>query len=673
MIDPILLELLQTQLTSVVREMRGIMIRTAYSPMIHEGHDFSCAVLSATGDLVAASEVEQPTHISALPWAARSVIERYGTDIGPGDQFLHNDPYSGGAHLNDVALYFPVFHENIQVALLGIMAHWQDIGGMVPGSLSGTATEIFQEGVRIPGIRIRRRGDPITEATDLLFANVRQPEERRGDLQAMIGACRIAEKRIVALVKRWGIDTTRSGMSALLDRAETRMRNSINNIPDGIYEYETHLDNTGDSPEPLLLKLRLTIKNDTLDADFSGSALQVSGPTNLGPATSTTAVFTMAKALLDTNGAINAGAMRPLSVTAPLGTVGNAHPPAACGAIGEVRRALESLVIGTLGKAMPDRLVGELKGASNITAIGGPHLDRSGDFLFAEFPAGGTGAFLGGDGNNTVRNFAEGDISSIQPIESIELTCPLRVESTSLRTDSGGAGKWRGGLGLTRKLRLLAPHGRLSVLSARNIIPPYGVRGGKNSAPNRFTIQRDGRVIQPSTLPGKVTAFPLRQGDIVIEETAGGGGYGDPLERDPMLAAHDVAFEYVSQSVMLGTYGVILRNGSVDEQATATARSQMANDRVLLHLQDLHNVSDSEFDGSRRLAIVSSSPAKRLGATRDTLIELPNPDGPSLRAWLRIDDGVHTGNCAIGSSALAILNLGIGATVEVRLLDLVAK
>ena len=210
MIDPILLELLQTQLTSVVREMRGIMIRTAYSPMIHEGHDFSCAVLSATGDLVAASEVEQPTHISALPWAARSVIERYGTDIGPGDQFLHNDPYSGGAHLNDVALYFPVFHENIQIALLGIMAHWQDIGGMVPGSLSGTAPEIFQEGVRIPGIRIRRRGDPITEATDLLFANVREPEERRGDLQAMIGACRIAEKRIVALVKRWGIDITRS-------------------------------------------------------------------------------------------------------------------------------------------------------------------------------------------------------------------------------------------------------------------------------------------------------------------------------------------------------------------------------------------------------------------------------------------------------------------------------
>jgi N-methylhydantoinase B len=670
--DPILLELLQTRLTSVVREMRSIMIRTAYSPMIHEGHDFSCAVLSKTGDLVAASEVEQPTHISALPWAARSVIARYGADIGPGDQFLHNDPYTGGAHLNDVALYFPVFHNNIQIALLGIMAHWQDIGGMVPGSLSGTATEIYQEGVRIPGIRITRRGKPILEATDLLFANVRQPDERRGDLQAMIGACRIAEKRLIALVERWGIEATQSGMTALLDRAEARMRDSIRNVPNGIYEYETHLDNTGDSPEPLLLKLRLTIKEDILDADFSGSALQVSGPTNLGPATSTTAVFTMSKALLDPNGPINAGAMRPLSVTAPLGTVVNARPPAACGAIGEVRRALESLVIGTLGQAMPDCLVGDLKGASNITAIGGPHLDRGDDFLFVEFPAGGTGAFAGGDGNNTMRNFAEGDISSIQPVESIELTCPLRVESTSLRTNSGGAGKWRGGLGLTRKLRLLAPHGRLSVLSDRNIIPPYGVRGGKNSAPNRFTVQRNNKVIQPSELPGKVSAFPLREGDIVIEETAGGGGYGDPLERDPLLAARDAAFDYVSESTVLATYGVVMQNGKVDEQATATARSQIANDRVHLTLQGLQGIVDSEFDGSRRIAIVSSSTAKHLHATQGTLIELPNPDGPSLRAWLRIDDAVRAGHCAIGSSALAILSLTIGASVEVRLLDIAA-
>ena len=302
MVDPIVLELIQTRLTSVVREMRSIMIRTARSPMIHEGHDFSCAVLSPAGELVAAPEVEQPTHLSALPWSARSVIARYDGDIGPGDLFLHNDPYTGGAHLNDVALFFPVFSGETRIAHLGIMAHWQDIGGMVPGSLSGTATEVFQEGIRIPGIRIVRRGEAIEEATDLLFANVRQPADRRGDLQAMIGACRIAERRLAGMLERWGVATAREAMAALLDRAEVRMREAIRQVPDGVYEYETYLDNTGASPEPLPLRRSLTVEDDTLDADFSGCAPQVAGPTNLGPATSTTAVFTMSKALLDPKG-----------------------------------------------------------------------------------------------------------------------------------------------------------------------------------------------------------------------------------------------------------------------------------------------------------------------------------------------------------------------------------
>ena len=665
-VDAIVLELIQTRLTSVVREMRSIMIRTARSPMIHEGHDFSCAVLSPAGELVAASEVEQPTHLSALPWSARSVIARYEGDIGPGDLFLHNDPYTGGAHLNDVALYSPVFSGDTLVALLGIMAHWQDVGGMVPGSLSGTATEVFQEGVRIPGIRIVRRGVAIEEATDLLFANVRQPEERRGDLQAMVGACRIAERRLAGMLERWGVATARDAMTALLDRAEVRMREAIRRVPDGVYAYETYLDNTGDRPEPLPLRLRLTIGDDTLHADFSGCAPQVAGPTNLGPATSTTAVFTMSKALLDPKGPINAGAMRPLSVTAPLGTVVNARPPAACGAIGEVRRALESLVVGTLGKAVPDRLVGDLKGASNITAIGGPHPGRGRDFLHVEFPAGGTGAFIGADGNNTMRNFAEGDISSIQPVESIEATCPLRVESTTLRQDSGGAGTRRGGLGLRREIRLLAPHARLSVLSDRNVIPPYGVRGGCSSAPNRFTVRRDGDEIPPSALPGKVTAFGLRANDVVIEESAGGGGYGDPLGRDPAAVSRDVAYGYISETAAQASYGVVVRGAGVDGDATAKERSRLAGARMRLRV---HGTAEPEFDGARRVATVGSATAIMLKARRGALVELPNPDGPSLRAWLRVDDGLPVGCVVVGASALGMLGLAVGDEVELRCLD----
>ena len=663
MVDPIVLELIQTRLTSVVREMRSIMIRTARSPMIHEGHDFSCAVLSPAGELVAASEVEQPTHLSALPWSARSVIARYDGDIGPGDLFLHNDPYTGGAHLNDVALFFPVFSGETRFALLGIMAHWQDIGGMVPGSLSGTATEVFQEGIRIPGIRIVRRGEAIEEATDLLFANVRQPADRRGDLQAMMGACRIAERRLAGMLERWGAATARAATAALLDRAEVRMREAIRQVPDGVHEYETYLDNTGASPEPLPLRLRLTVKDDTLHADFSGCAPQVAGPTNLGPATSTTAVFTMAKALLDPKGPINAGAMRPLTVTAPLGSVVNARPPAACGAIGEVRRALESLVVGTLGKAIPDRLVGDLKGASNITAIGGPHPGRDRDFLHVEFPAGGTGAIIGADGNSTMRNFAEGDISSIQPVESIESTCPLRVESTTLRQDSGGAGRWRGGLGLRREVRLLGPQARLSVLSDKNVIPPYGVRGGCSSAPNRFTVRRDGREIAPSALPGKVTAFGLRAGDVVIEETAGGGGYGNPLERDAAAVARDVAYGYVSPAAAAERYGVVMRDAEVDEAATAAMRSRLADRCVRVRL---HATIEPELDGARRVVAVNRGTATALGAAEGALVELPTPDGPSLRAWLRFDDGLPGEGFSVGASALAILGLAVGAHTELR-------
>ena len=663
MVDPIVLELIQTRLTSVVREMRSIMIRTARSPMIHEGHDFSCAVLSPAGELVAASEVEQPTHLSALPWSARSVIARYDGDIGPGDLFLHNDPYTGGAHLNDVALFFPVFSGETRIAHLGIMAHWQDIGGMVPGSLSGTATEVFQEGIRIPGIRIVRRGEANEEATDLLFANVRQPADRRGDLQAMIGACRIAERRLAGMLERWGVATAREAMAALLDRAEVRMREAIRQVPDGVYEYETYLDNTGASPEPLPLRLRLTVKDDTLHADFSGCAPQVAGPTNLGPATSTTAVFTMAKALLDPKGPINAGAMRPLTVTAPLGSVVNARPPAACGAIGEVRRALESLVVGTLGKAIPDRLVGDLKGASNITAIGGPHPGRDRDFLHVEFPAGGTGAIIGADGNSSMRNFAEGDISSIQPVESIESTCPLRVESTALRRDSGGAGQRRGGLGLRREVRLLGPQARLSVLSDKNVIPPYGVRGGCSSAPNRFTVRRDGREIAPSALPGKVTGFGLRAGDVVIEETAGGGGYGNPLERDAAAVARDVAYGYVSPAAAAERYGVVMRDAEVDEVATTAMRSRLLALAVRVRL---HGIIDPEFDGARRMVAINPGTAKALGAAQGALVELPTPDGPSLRAWVRIDDALSAGAFSIGASALAILGLAAGGETELR-------
>jgi N-methylhydantoinase B len=528
----------------------------------------------------------------------------------------------------------PVFVGEAPLAIVAVMAHWQDVGGMVPGSLSGAATEIFQEGIRLPPVRVARAGRPVEEVLDILFANVRDPADRRGDLQAMEGACRLAEAKLHGLAARWGALRLGAAMATLLDRAERRMRAAISALPDGVYRAENHLDNTGPSPEPLTLKLRLVIAGDALTADFTGCPPQLAGPTNLGPAHATTAVFTMTKAFLDPRGPINAGAMRPLTVVVPEGTMLNARPPAACGAIGEVRRALEGLVMGALGRAVPTRAVGDLKGASNITTIA-----WRGQPPFVEFPAGGTGARADADGNNAVRNFAEGDLSSIQPVEAIELRWPLRVERCELRADSGGAGMRRGGLGLSREIRVLEPGATLSVLSDKNVIPPYGVNGASGGAPNRFFVRRGGTVVEPSRLPGKVTAFPLDPGDVVVMQSAGGGGYGDPRERDPAALERDLALGYVTAAGS-AAYGAGHAPLALTVFRMATAPGP-------------------------RQAVLGARTAERVGLRDGDLVEFPR-EGPSPRAWVRIADGIEDGAIGLDGDSIALLGIADGAAAAVR-------
>ena len=634
-IDGVVLALIAETLTSYVREMRTAIIRTSFSPMMHEGHDFSCAILSPQGELIAASEVDQPTHLSALPWSARSILKRYGATMADGDLFLFNDPYAGGTHLNDVVLIKAVFADGQPLVLAAVMAHWQDIGGMVPGSLTGTATEIFQEGIRIPPVRIRHEGVEASEVLDLLFTNVRDPADRAGDLRAMEGACLLAEKKLHALAVRRGTALLKQAMAALLDRAEQRMRAAIAALPDGVYRCETHLDNTGESPEPLTLKIRLTIEGDQLEADFTGCPPQVAGPMNLGPASATTAVFTMTKAFLDPHGPINAGGMRPLRVMAPEGTMLNAGSPAACGAIGEVRRALEGLVMGAFGRVVSARAVGDMKGASNITTIACP-----GRLPFVEFPAGGTGAWAASDGNNAMRNFAEGDLSSIQPAEAIELRWPLRVERLALRVDSGGAGKRRGGLGLDREIRVCAGGATLSVLSDKNVIPPYGVNGGHPGAPNRFVVRRDGREIMPSLLPGKVSGFALLPGDIVVMQTAGGGGFGDARERDAASLSRDVEFGYVSRQAAQTIYAPC--DGAIRLPLACVATPP----------------------GKRR-ALVCPATSAKFGLSNGALIEILM-DGPSVRAWIQVDGSIGPYQLGIDADGIDLLGASNSHTVSLR-------
>ena len=284
--------------------------------------------------------------------------------------------------------------------------------------------------------------------------------------------------------------------------------------------------------------------------------------------------------------------------------------------------------------------------------------------MFAEFPAGGTGATAGADGNNTVRSFAEGDISSIQPIESVELTSPLRIERLEIRRDSGGAGEQRGGLGLRRDIRLLGPRARLSVLSDKNVIPPYGVRAGHSSTPNRFTVLRGNREIQPSPLPGKITGFPLHRNDVLIMRTAGGGGYGDPLLRDPEAVARDLAYGYVSPSRARQLYGVVIRNGELDEQATERLRQEH---EVARWCVSLVASADAAPTNGRRVAALNPAFARRAAIQDGDLIDIPQLDGPSLRAWVRLDEQVPETGCGLDEEGLSILGAAAGQRVEIRL------
>ena len=521
-IDLVTLEVVRAHLIATVREMGKAMIRTAHSSIIYEGHDFSCAILGADGELVAQSE-GSPAHIIPLPWQVREALAHYGGRLDDGDVVMVNDPYSSGTHMNDVALIAPFFAAGRRLAIIVVRAHWGDVGGMTAGSISGRATEVFQEGLRIPFTKVYRQGQPVPEILDLVLANVRVPEERDGDFHAMLACCHTARGRLAELAGRFGAERLEAIMSALLDRAERRMRLAIARIRDGTYLYEDYLDSDNVSGRPVLLRVAATVTGEAFHADFAGSAAQVKGPVNCSLAVTAMGTFVALKALLDPKGVINGGGFRPVTVEAPEGTIVNCRHPAATGGFSELRRRVETVVMGALSRAAPDYVAGDVKGATNHTYIASVHPGRGRTTIFYEYPSGGTGGFLEHDGSDTVRAYDEGDFSSIQPAEAVEMEHALLVERTELRTDSCGDGRHRGGLGLRREVRLLAETGSFSELSDRNLIPPYGVSGGHASSPNRFTVLRDGATLQPSDVPGKVSDFPLRQGDVVVMETAGGG------------------------------------------------------------------------------------------------------------------------------------------------------
>lgn len=663
-LNPITVAVIQEGMIAIVREMRVNLMRTAFSSVIYESQDYSCALLDAAGQLAAQAE-DNPSHIFPMPFSTRNILERFAGDIHPGDVFIVNDPYIGGTHLNDVAIVAPCFIGGRLAMIPVVRAHWGDIGGMLPGSISGKAVEILQEGLRIPPIKVYEAGKPNQAFLELLFANVRVPDDRRGDFNAMLSTCHVAEQRLQELAKKHGLDTLLECTARLISDGEAQMRAAVARLRPGEYLYENYLDSSGGSNQPLPVRLRLTVSADSIHADFTGSSPQVQGPTNSGLAVGPTGVFVMLKSFLNPATPINEGSFKPISILAPEGTVMNARYPAACGGFSEVRRCVEAAVLGCLSQAIPELVTGDTKGGANHCMISSTDPQTRHQYLFYEYPAGGTGGWKGADGNSATRIFTEGDFSSIQPVESIEAEHPLLVERCELRNDSCGHGLRRGGLGLRRDVVVRSDRASLSVLSDRNVIPPFGVCGGLPGAPNRFTVIREGVRIEPSEVPGKVSGFALRKGDHVLMETSGGGGYGDPLEREPELVARDVAFEYISSESAQAIYGVVTRDGRVDPAATADLRRKLKGARKLAPISV---GAVDEFREGLRLLRLSMSASQSLGIGEGDLVEIPNPNGASVRAWAVVDGTVAGDKAVIGPLGAQISGCRGSSSVEIRLL-----
>jgi N-methylhydantoinase B len=666
-IDPITLEVITEGLISIVREMRATVFHTARSVAIYEAKDFSCGLFDDRSEVVAQSE-DIGAHVVPLPWSVRSAMDEFGDDLGPGDVVLLNDPYRGGTHLNDVTLIYPVFAAGRLILFPAVREHWADVGGMTPGSLSGRATEIYQEGVRIPPIKILEGGRINKAAMDLILANMRVPDEREGDFHAGLAACKTAERRIREIVARYGLETLLVTIRRNLDRSEARMREKIAALPEGAYSYEDYLETFGDRGlEPLLLPLTLSIRKDGLTADFTGASPQVPVPVNSTLAVTAASVFIALKSILDPDAPLNHGSFRPITVVAPAGTIVNVRAPAPAGSHGEIRKRVIAVMVGALAQVVPELVAGDLFRTSFHNLVGGIHPRTGKQFVHYEWASGGNGAFAEDDGPSAMASIDWGDLNTVQPAEVLESRFPLRIESSGLAVNSGGDGRQRGGLAMRRELRLLAPEATYSVLADGAVLPAFGVLGGGSGVPVGSHVVRKARAWKFPT-PGKVSGFRLLDGDVLVLQSAGGGGYGDPLERAPGRVLQDVREGYISRERAREGYGVVIRDDlTVDERLTATLQQRIRRERFSLEVVAVERSLYAAGAVSRR-RICPLNPAEAAGAGlgRGDIVELVAPRAAPLRAWVVTDRKVATGTVPLDPMARRALGVGPGERLWIR-------
>jgi N-methylhydantoinase B len=562
-IDPITFAVIKNGLDTIVDDMAYTMMRTARSPIVRDVLDYSATLCDAEGRILAQAKTVA-LHLGAVPDAMIVVMDEYGDDLTQGDVIILNDPYAGGMHLPDIFMFKPIFHDGDLRGFSVVIAHHGDVGGRVPGSNASDSTEIFQEGLRIPPLKLYAAGESDQSLFALIRKNVRLPDMVIGDLQAQLATCNVGERALLNLLGKHGVDALGRYFDALLDYGEKLTRQAIQAWPNGRYQFTDYIDDDGFTEGPIPIVCTIEVQDDHLTVDFEGSSPQVKGAINCTLSYTKSSTYLGIRCALGRDVPNNAGIYRCITITAPEGSILNPRMPAPVAARALTGYRVVDAVLGAMSEIAPQQVMAAGEGGNTVVCFGGYEADSQTPFILVDMINGAWGGRATKDGIEGVTNPSQN--MSNMPVETLEARYPIRIEEYGLREDSCGPGEHRGGLGLVRQYRLLADEAVLQLRADRAKNPPYGLFGGGPAAPSRNVLDPDGRA---EPLPSKLTRT-LHAGDVIRHEQAGGGGYGDPLRRDPRRVAADVADGKISRGFAERNFGVILSPDSFEPDLTAT-------------------------------------------------------------------------------------------------------
>ena len=534
-VDPVTQQVVGNALASIADEMATTIFRTAHSTVVRDGMDFSAAICDPRGETVAQG-VTVPFHLGSVPHAMSTLLAKWGDELRPGDVFVMNDPFDGGIHLQDIFVFKPIFYGDTLIGFATTTAHHGDVGGRLPGSSACDNTEIFQEGLRLPWLRLYDRGAPVEAVFEVIRANVRIPRMTLGDLAAQVAATSVGERALQALAARYTPDGLAAIEASLIDYTERLVRQEIATWPDGTATFTDYLDSDGIERRDVPITATVTIAGDEITVDLTESAPMVRGSLNSTRSFIQACVYQAVRCALTVEVPNTSGAFRPVHVLTKPGTIAEVVMPGASSMRGVTGFRAVDAVNGALAQLVPGRVPAAGEGGNTLAVFGGERPDGSGRFVYYELVVGTWGGTPEADGNDGLTNPAS--VAANIPVEVAESEFPIRIERYGLVPDSGGAGKHRGGLAVERAWRCLTPDTSLIVRSDRAAHPPYGLQGGQPGATSvNVLVHPDG---SEETLP-PMFSITIGEGDLFVHRTAGGGGFGDPAERDPRAVAEDLA------------------------------------------------------------------------------------------------------------------------------------